>query len=154
MEWLAMWKKKKKERDINNTSRGKLMKSSEGFDCISFTSCRIRFTAGFFRLYLSAITPYSLALQLDAQNLMRDMVESQPPHRSRGRRTNLRVNRPPPLQQSYCNGKRWELLTVAAIYGIQKDTFCSYQKKKKRHITYYETHRFIKDVLKKRNSLP
>lgn len=31
------------------------MKSSEGLDCISLTSWRIRFTAGFFRLYLSAI---------------------------------------------------------------------------------------------------
>jgi len=31
------------------------MKSSEGFDCISLTSWRIRFTAGFFMLYLSAM---------------------------------------------------------------------------------------------------
>lgn len=40
------------------TSRGRLIKSSEGLDCISLTSCRILFTAGFFRLYLSsAISP-------------------------------------------------------------------------------------------------
>lgn len=31
------------------------MKSSDGLDCISFTSWSIRFTAGFFRLYFSAI---------------------------------------------------------------------------------------------------
>lgn len=43
-----MWKK------VTVTSRGRLMKSSEGLDCISLTSCRIRFTAGFFRLYLSS----------------------------------------------------------------------------------------------------
>lgn len=30
------------------------MKSSDGLDCISLSSCRIRFTAGFFRLYLSS----------------------------------------------------------------------------------------------------
>lgn len=36
------------------TSSGRLMKSSEGLACISLTSCRIRFTAGFFRLYFSS----------------------------------------------------------------------------------------------------
>lgn len=39
---------------VKNTSSGRLMKSSEGLDCISFTSCSIRFTAGFFRLYLTS----------------------------------------------------------------------------------------------------
>jgi len=43
------------------TSRGRAMKSGEGLDCISLTSCRIRFTAGLLRLYLAvaAITSSS-----------------------------------------------------------------------------------------------
>nr|AFK46732.1 unknown [Medicago truncatula] len=36
------------------------MKSSEGFDCISLTSWRIRLTAGFFMLYLSAMVEYEI----------------------------------------------------------------------------------------------
>lgn len=41
------------------------MKSSEGFACISLTSCKILFTAGFFRLYLSSamLSPETSDLQ-------------------------------------------------------------------------------------------
>lgn len=36
------------------------MKSSDGFDCISLTSCRILFTAGFFKLYLSSAIGFQI----------------------------------------------------------------------------------------------
>ena len=41
------------------TSRGRATKSGEGLDCITLTSCRIRFTAGLLRLNfaVAAIAP-------------------------------------------------------------------------------------------------
>lgn len=49
---IRLWKFRETQKQ--QTSRGRLMKSSEGLACISLTSWRILFTAGFFILYLSS----------------------------------------------------------------------------------------------------